>query len=69
MKKSEALVVFDSRIVNDQVDCECLDFVSEIECEIRKASKLDKGFENVVFELGCTVLAKAYRKRKNKSPF
>lgn len=69
MKKSEALVVFDSRIVNDQVDCECLDFVSEIECEIRKVSKLDKRFENVVFELGCTALAKAYRKRKNKSPF
>lgn len=60
MKKREALAVFNSRIVNGQVDAENLVWKSEVEKEIRKLSSNDKGFENAVFELGCSILAKYY---------
>lgn len=65
MKKCEALAVFNSRIVNGQVDTENLVWKSEVEKEIRKLADNDEGFEDTVFELGCSVLAKAYlRERK-----
>lgn len=65
MKKNEALAVFNSRIVNGQVDCENLLDTESIEREIRKLSRSDEGFEDVVFELGCSILAKAYMKVRN----
>lgn len=64
MKKKEALAVFTSRIVNGQVDNEALAFDSEIEREIRKLADNDEGFEDTVFELGCSVLAKTYIKSR-----
>lgn len=35
----------------------------EIKGQIREISDLDDCFENLVFELGCSVLAKAYLKK------
>lgn len=64
MKKNEALAVFNSRIFNGQVDTENLVWKSEIEKEIRKLADNDEGFKDTVFELGCSVLAKAYLKEK-----
>lgn len=65
MKKNEALAVFNSKIVNSQFDCENLLDKESIEREIRIFSNNDGGFENVVFELGCSVLAKFYMKGRN----
>lgn len=65
MKKCEALAVFNSRIVSGQVEAENLVLKSEVEKEIRKLADNDEGFEDTVFELGCSLLAKAYlRERK-----
>lgn len=64
MKKCEALAVFNSRIVSGQVDTENLVWKSEVEKEIRKLADDDEGFEDAVFELGCSILAKAYLKEK-----
>lgn len=62
MKKGEALVVFNSRIVSGQINAENLVWKGEIEKEIRKLADNDEGFEDTVFELGCSVLAKHYCK-------
>lgn len=63
MKKNEALAVFNSRIVNNQVETEFLHDKQELKIEIRKLADNDEGFEDVVFELGCSVLAKEYLKQ------
>lgn len=62
MKKREALAVFNSRIVNGNVNVEFLHDKEELKKEIRILSDLDEGFENVVFELGVSVLAKKFLK-------
>lgn len=62
MKKREALAVFNSRIVNGQVNMEFLHDKKELKKEIRILSDLDEGFEDVVFELGVSVLAKTFLK-------
>lgn len=62
MKKREALAVFNSRIVNGNVNVEFLHDKEELKKEIRTLSDLDEGFENVVFELGVSVLAKKFLK-------
>lgn len=62
MKKREALAVFNSRIVNGQVDMEFLHDKKELKKEIRRLSDIDEGFEDVVFELGVSVLAKTFLK-------
>lgn len=62
MKKREALAVFNSRIVNGQVNMEFLHDKEELKKEIRILSDLDEGFEDAVFELGVSVLAKKYLK-------
>ena len=62
MKKREALAVFNSRIVNGQVNMEFLHDKEELKKEIRILSDLDEGFEDVVFELGVSVLAKTFLK-------
>ncbi len=67
MKKNEALAVFKSRIVNNQVETEFLHDKQELKSEIRKLSNNDEGFEDVVFELGCSVLAKEYLKQINNN--
>lgn len=67
MKKNEALAVFNSRVVNNQVETEFLHDKQELKSEIRKLANNDEGFENVVFELGCSVLAKEYLKQINNS--
>nr|DAO52728.1 MAG TPA: hypothetical protein [Caudoviricetes sp.] len=67
MKKNEALAVFNSRIVNNQVETEFLHDKQELKSEIRKLANNDEGFENVVFELGCSVLAKEYLKQINNN--
>lgn len=68
MQANEALAVFNSRIVNNQVNCESLVCIEEVEREIRCLSRSDKGMEDTVFELGCSVLAKAYMdKQKERS--
>ena len=67
MKKNEALAVFNSRIVNNQVETEYLHDKQELKSEIRKLANNDEGFENVVFELGCSVLAKEYLKQINNN--
>lgn len=66
MKKREALAVFNSRIISKQVNTEFLFDKEELKKEIRKLADDDEGFENTVFELGCSVLAKAYMKSKIK---
>ena len=67
MKKNEALAAFNSRIVNNQVETEFLHDKQELKSEIRKLSNNDEGFEDVVFELGCSVLAKEYLKQINNN--
>ena len=62
MKKREALAVFNSRIVNGNVNVEFLHDKEELKKEIRILSDLDEGFEDVVFELGVSVLAKKFLK-------
>ena len=62
MKKREALAVFNSRIVNRNVNVEFLHDKEELKKEIRILSDLDEGFEDVVFELGVSVLAKTFLK-------
>lgn len=62
MKKREALAVFNSRIVNGNVNVEFLHDKEELKNEIRILSDLDEGFEDVVFELGVSVLAKKFLK-------
>lgn len=62
MKKKEALAVFNSRIVNGNVNVEFLHDKEELKKEIRILSDLDEGFEDVVFELGVSVLAKTFLK-------
>lgn len=62
MKKREALAVFNSRIVNGQANMEFLHDKEELKKEIRILSGLDEGFEDVVFELGVSVLAKTFLK-------
>lgn len=62
MKKREALAVFNSRIVNGQVNMEFLHDKKELKKEIRRLSDIDEGFEDAVFELGVSVLAKKYSK-------
>lgn len=63
MKKREALAVFNSRIVNGNVNVEFLHDKEELKKEIRILSDLDEGFEDVVFELGVSVLAKTFLKK------
>ena len=62
MQKREALAVFNSRIVNGQVNMEFLHDKEELKKEIRILSDLDEGFEDAVFELGVSVLAKTFLK-------
>ena len=62
MKKREALAVFNSRIVNGQVNMEFLHDKKELKKEIRRLSDIDEGVEDAVFELGVSVLAKKYSK-------
>lgn len=62
MKKREALAVFNSRIVNGNVNVEFLHDKEELKKEIRILSDLDEGFEDAVFELGVFVLAKTFLK-------
>ena len=62
MKKREAMAVFNSRIVNGQVNTEFLHDKKELKKEIRRLSDIDEVFENVVFELGVSVLAKKFLK-------
>lgn len=62
MKKREALAVFNSRIVNGNVNVEFLHDKEELKKEIRILSDLDEGFEDAVFELGVSVLAKKFLK-------
>lgn len=62
MKKKEALAVLDARLLS--LDEESLDLLTEedVEKKIRILSDEDKGLEITVFELGCSILAKAYIK-------
>ena len=62
MKKREALAVFNSRIVNGNVNVEFLHDKEELKKEIRILSDIDEGFEDAVFELGVSVLAKTFLK-------
>lgn len=62
MKKREALAVFNSRIVNGNVNVEFLHDKKELKKEIRRLSDIDEGFEDAVFELGVSVLAKKFLK-------
>lgn len=62
MKKNEALAVMNARIVTGDFTVEEMNTKSEVERQIRKLSDMDEGFENVVFELGCSTLAKKYLK-------
>ena len=66
MKKREALAVFNSRIVNGNVNVEFLHDKEELKNEIRILSDLDEGFEDVVFELGVSVLAKTFLKEMGR---
>lgn len=62
MKKREVMAVFNSRIVNGQVNMEFLHDKKELKKEIRRLSDIDEGFEDAVFELGVSVLAKTFLK-------
>lgn len=66
MKKREALAVFNSRIVNGNVNVEFLHDKEELKNEIRILSDLDEGFEDAVFELGVSVLAKTFLKEMGR---
>lgn len=63
MKKKEALAVFNSRTANKLVETD----KKMLKDKIRKIADDDEGFENVVFELGCSVLAKEYLKKINNN--
>lgn len=62
MKKSNALAMFNLHILHGQVNTENLVSKNKIKKEIRKLADNDEGFENTVFELGCSILAKSYCK-------
>lgn len=66
MKKREALAVFNSRIVNGNVNVEFLHDKEELKKEIRILSDLDEGFEDAAFELGVSVLAKTFLKEMGR---
>ncbi len=63
MKKKEALAVFNSRIANNLVETD----KKMLKNQIRELADDDECFENVVFELGCSVLAKEYLKQINNN--
>lgn len=63
MKKKEALAVFNSRIANSLVETD----KKMLKNKIRKLADDDECFEDVVFELGCFVLAKEYLKQINNN--
>lgn len=62
MKKKEALAVLDARLLS--LGEESIDLLTEedVEKKIRILSDKDKGLEITVFELGCSIPAKAYVK-------
>ncbi len=62
MKKSEALRAFNLRKLQGKVDMENLTRRRGVEEEIRKLAAKDEAFESIVFELGCSTLAKQHRK-------
>lgn len=66
MKKNEGLAVLNSKIVAGIVDMDAMDIPCEVESQIRILSSHDTGFENTVFELGVSKLAKAYLNTKEK---
>lgn len=65
MKKKEAIEILKSEFRSGKVHIGDLFDKESIEREIRYISGVDKTFENIVFELGCSTLAKAYLKEKN----
>lgn len=65
MKKYEALDILNSRINNGQIDKRSLWYKREVKNVIRELADNDEVFENVIFELGCSVLAKACCRSKN----
>lgn len=67
MKKREALAIFNLKIFNGNVATGSLISKKGIEREIRMLSDNDESFENAVFELGCSELAKTYLKRMQQS--
>ena len=58
-KKKDALIALCNRIEDSEPVSN-----STLQEEIRTIADADESFENIVFELGCSVLAKAYIKRK-----
>lgn len=66
MKKNEALAVMNCKIVQGSFDIENMNTRDEVEMQIRVLSDNDEGFENTVFELGCSVLADQYLKDAQK---
>lgn len=60
MKKAVALIALHSRLfIKDKTQNLSK---REVKDEIREIADNDEVFENIVFELGCSVLAKAYRR-------
>ncbi len=59
MTKSTALEIFRHKYSTETIRTK-----QGVKDAIRDLADDDEGFENIVFELGCSVLAKAYIKRK-----
>lgn len=67
MKKKEALAVMQYKIESGCFDMQRLiteGTRKEVKDQIRMVADEDEGFENVVFELGCSVLANQYLKNR-----
>lgn len=68
MNKKKALAVLNAKIVEGRFDSERAASRKETEMQIRVLADTDEGFENTVFELGCSVLAKHFFKGRKSRP-
>lgn len=65
MKKYVALNEFETRIANESMEFKQIPSKKELKDTIREIADTNESFENTVFELGCSVLAKAYIKARD----
>lgn len=65
MKKYIALNEFETKIANEGIDFTEIPSKKELENTAKEIAETNEGFKNTIFELGCSVLAKAYLKARD----
>lgn len=66
MKKKEVKARFEDKLAAGHYRTEDLKNINDIKRVIRTISDDDSSFENMIFELGCSVFARYYNKIFNK---